>query len=97
MSRLTNGLWPAGLLGAAMVARGEIGLLIVQIGYNNTSYVTSEGLDIAIWAILLNTILGPIVVGLLIKFKGAALASGPWGTQTTNEEHGENGVHDEEK
>lgn len=69
-----------------MVARGEIGLLIVQIGYNSTSYVTSEGLNIAIWAILLNTILGPIVVGLLIKFKGAELARGPWGTQSPSEE-----------
>ena len=26
-----------------MVARGEIGLLIIEIGYNQTSYVTEEG------------------------------------------------------
>lgn len=69
-----------------MVARGEIGLLIVQIGYNSTSYVTDAGLNTAIWAILFNTIIGPIVVGLLIKFKGPALASGPWGTVSTDGE-----------
>jgi hypothetical protein len=38
----------------ALVARGDIGLLIVEIGYNNTSYVSSEGFITAIWAILLN-------------------------------------------
>lgn len=76
-----SGLLPGVLLGSAMVARGEIGLLIVQIGFNETNYVTKEGLDIAIWAILLNTIIGPVVVGLLIKFKGSLLAGGPWGTK----------------
>jgi len=64
-----------------MVARGEIGLLIVQIGYNQTSYVTDAGLHIAVWAILMNTIIGPMVVGLLIKFRGAGIAQGSWGTQ----------------
>lgn len=81
-----QGLWPGALLGAAMVARGEIGLLIVQIGYNQTSYVSDAGLNIAIWAILLNTIIGPIIVGLLIKFKGGSLGRGPWGTQSPSEE-----------
>jgi hypothetical protein len=51
-----------------MVARGEIGFLIVQIGYNQTSYVSDAGLNIAIWATLLNTIIGPIILVLLIKF-----------------------------
>ncbi|OQD87760.1 hypothetical protein PENANT_c005G08248 [Penicillium antarcticum] len=49
------------LLGSAMVARGEIGLLIIEIGYNETPYVTEEGFITAIWAILLNTIVGPVV------------------------------------
>jgi hypothetical protein len=59
-----SSLSPGLLLGMAMVARGEIGLLIVEIGYNNTSYVSSDGFITAIWAILLNTIIGPIFVGL---------------------------------
>ncbi|CAE7205245.1 hypothetical protein PTNB73_07068 [Pyrenophora teres f. teres] len=70
---------PAILLGMAMVARGEIGLLIVEIGYNNTPYVTSEGFITAIWAILLNTIIGPVFVGLVIKYKGEKIGKGPWG------------------
>lgn len=62
-----------------MVARGEIGLLIVEIGYNNTSYVSSEGFITAIWAILLNTIIGPILVELWIRSKGSLISKGPWG------------------
>lgn len=70
---------PAVLLGMAMVARGEIGLLIVEIGYNNTPYVTAEGFITAIWAILLNTIIGPVCVGILLKFKAKTISDGPWG------------------
>lgn len=77
---LRDSIPPALLLGMAMVARGEIGLLIVEIGYNNTSYVSSEGFITAIWAILLNTIIGPIFVGVLIKMKGDKIGKGPWGT-----------------
>lgn len=76
---LKSSVSPALLLGMAMVARGEIGLLIVEIGYNNTPYVSSDGFITAIWAILLNTIIGPACVGLLIKHKGDAIANGPWG------------------
>jgi len=80
-SAITGSLSSAALLGGAMVARGEIGLLIVQIGYNSTSYVTDTGLYIAVWAILLNTIIGPMMVGLLIKFKAKSIARSPWGTR----------------
>jgi len=80
-STITGSLSSAALLGGAMVARGEIGLLIVQIGYNSTSYVTDMGFYVAVWAILLNTILGPMMVGLLIKFKASNIARSPWGTR----------------
>ena len=76
---LKSSISPALLLGMAMVARGEIGLLIVEIGYNNTPYVSSDGFITAIWAILLNTIIGPIFVGVLIKMKGDDVGRGPWG------------------
>ncbi|KAI9367992.1 Cation/H+ exchanger [Aspergillus egyptiacus] len=69
------------LLGAAMVARGEIGLLIIEIGYNETQYVTEEAFITGIWAILLNTILGPVTVGLLVKFYGKRIGEGEWGVQ----------------
>ncbi|GAB1734662.1 hypothetical protein NU195Hw_g912t1 [Hortaea werneckii] len=74
-----GGSWPGLLLGAAMVARGEIGLLIVEIGYNNTPYVTSAGFLTAIWAILLNTIIGPIVVGIVVSYRGDSIGKGAWG------------------
>ena len=72
-------LWPSLLLSMAMVARGEIGLLIVEIGYNNTPYVSEAGFLTAIWAILLNTILGPMAVGIVVKYKGALIGHGDWG------------------
>ncbi|KAL5356148.1 Cation/H+ exchanger [Aspergillus floccosus] len=69
------------LLGAAMVARGEIGLLIIEIGYNETSYVSEEGLITGVWAILLNTIIGPATVGILVKYCGQRIGKGEWGLQ----------------
>ncbi|CEL09677.1 Putative Na /H exchanger family protein [Aspergillus calidoustus] len=69
------------LLGSAMVARGEIGLLIIQIGYNETSYVTEDGFITGVWAILLNTIIGPVTVGLLVKAYGKRIGEGEWGLQ----------------
>jgi Kef-type K+ transport system membrane component KefB len=76
---LKSSLSPGLLLGMAMVACGEIGLLIVEIGYNSTSYVSADGFITAIWAILLNTIIGPIFVSLWIKYKGEKIGRGPWG------------------
>ncbi|PLB35863.1 cation:proton antiporter [Aspergillus candidus] len=70
------------LLGSAMVARGEIGLLIIEIGINETPYVSEEGFITGVWAILLNTIIGPVGVGLLVRFYGKEIAAGKdWGTQ----------------
>ncbi|KAL3476293.1 Cation/H+ exchanger [Aspergillus californicus] len=69
------------LLGSAMVARGEIGLLIIEIGYNETSYVTEEGFITGVWAILLNTIIGPATVGILVKYFGKLIGEGEWGLQ----------------
>lgn len=77
---LTN--WLSGLLlGSAMVARGEIGLLIIEIGYNETSYVSQAGFITGVWAILLNTIIGPVAVGLLVKYCGKRVGEGEWGLQ----------------
>ncbi|KAJ5678984.1 hypothetical protein N7462_007228 [Penicillium macrosclerotiorum] len=74
--------WLAGLLlGSAMVARGEIGLLIIEIGYNQTDYVSQEGFITGVWAILLNTIVGPVTVGYLVKFYGKRIGECDWGLQ----------------
>jgi hypothetical protein len=77
----TSTFWPAMLLGSAMVARGEIGLLVVQIGLNNTPYLSKEAFITAVWAIVLNTIFGPVTVGLIIKYKARAIADGVWGLE----------------
>ncbi|KAL4861280.1 hypothetical protein BDV12DRAFT_208166 [Aspergillus spectabilis] len=69
------------LLGSAMVARGEIGLLIIEIGYNETSYVSEDAFITGVWAILLNTIIGPVIVGILVRFHGKRVGEGEWGLQ----------------
>ncbi|CAN9118596.1 unnamed protein product [Alternaria alternata] len=81
----TSTFWPAMLLGSAMVARGEIGLLVVQIGLNNTPYLSKEAFITAVWAIVLNTIFGPVTVGLIIKYKARAIANGVWGLEKTEQ------------
>jgi hypothetical protein len=53
--------------------------LIIEIGYNNMSYVSPDGFITAIWDILPNTIIGPICVGLWINLKGDRIAKGPEG------------------
>ncbi|SPO01523.1 related to Na+/H+ antiporter [Cephalotrichum gorgonifer] len=57
---------PATFLGMAMVARGEIGLLIIQVGLNQTPFLSEEAFVTAAWAIILNTIVGPVSVGVLL-------------------------------
>ncbi|KAJ5493703.1 Cation/H+ exchanger [Penicillium fimorum] len=80
-----NRAWlAAALLGSAMVARGEIGLLIIEVGHNETPYVSDEGFITGVWAILLNTIIGPITVGLLVRFYAQKIEEGEWGVQESS-------------
>jgi hypothetical protein len=77
-----NRAWlAAAVLGSAMVARGEIGLLIIEIGHNETPYVSDEGFITGVWAILLNTVIGPVTVGLLVRFYAGKIEEGDWGLQ----------------
>lgn len=75
--------WAAAtLLGMAMVARGEIGLLIIQLGRNDTDFVSEEAFLVCIWAIVLNTIIGPLSVGVLLRrFDRTIAESTRWGFQ----------------
>lgn len=78
---------PATLLGMAMVARGEIGLLIIQIGLNQTPFMSETAFITAAWAIVLNTIIGPIGVGILLGKLGSQICDDPrWGTQLVETE-----------
>ncbi|KAI9739313.1 MAG: hypothetical protein M1834_007526 [Cirrosporium novae-zelandiae] len=67
-------LYPASILGSAMVSRGEIGFLIASLA-ETTGIFSSDPLSsgnsktylVVIWAIVLCTITGPITVGTLVK------------------------------
>ncbi|KAH7018729.1 Sodium/hydrogen exchanger family-domain-containing protein [Macrophomina phaseolina] len=70
-------LYPASIIGSAMVARGEIGFLISSIAeskgiFSSTSTSASsshpdEIFLVVTWAIMLCTIIGPLTVGLLVR------------------------------
>ncbi|TRX90856.1 hypothetical protein FHL15_008260 [Xylaria flabelliformis] len=68
-------LYPAAVMGSAMVARGEIGFLISSIAEsqgvfrraNEDASQASELFLIVTWAIFICTILGPICTGLLVR------------------------------
>ncbi|KAL2129758.1 hypothetical protein VTI74DRAFT_7328 [Chaetomium olivicolor] len=78
----TSGWAPPTLLGAAMVARGETGLLIIQIGLNETTFLSQKAFVIGVWAIVLNTMIGPVLVGILLKQVGSKIAKDArWGVQ----------------
>jgi hypothetical protein len=67
-------LYPASILGAAMVARGEIGFLVSSIAQSNGIFAANEGDEassdlflVVTWAILICTVVGPVAVGLMVK------------------------------
>ncbi|GLB42697.1 putative sodium/hydrogen exchanger family protein [Lyophyllum shimeji] len=60
----------AALLGVAMVARGEVALIIAQLArplLAGDPRATSEAFAVVIWAILVATVVGAVGVGLLLK------------------------------
>ncbi|KAB8342941.1 hypothetical protein FH972_022537 [Carpinus fangiana] len=64
-------LYPAGIIASAMVARGEIGFLISSLAQSNGIFASPNGSDdiflIVTWAIMMCTIIGPVVVGALVQ------------------------------
>ncbi|GAB1521260.1 hypothetical protein RhiTH_004352 [Rhizoctonia solani] len=76
--------WPAGLfVGFALVTRGEIGLLILNIAQAE-GLVGEEAFGVGIWAVVLSTLLGPIGVGRLLQTRMANwIIGGPWGIHAT--------------
>lgn len=62
------------LLGCSLVARGEIGFLIVGLAQQaglvgGSEGMADEALQVTVWALLLNTVVGPICAGLIVKWK----------------------------
>jgi Kef-type K+ transport system membrane component KefB len=73
-------VWSAAfILGSAMIARGEIGLLILQLGYAQSGHLSDEGFIVGTWAVVLNTLIGPLAVGALMRRFGERVIAGPWG------------------
>lgn len=75
-SKQARSLYPASIVGLAMIARGEIGYLIASVAETGglfaqpdkeTSDGNSEIYLVVVWAITLCTIIGPICVGTLAK------------------------------
>ncbi|KAF7586209.1 hypothetical protein BBP40_009288 [Aspergillus hancockii] len=66
-------LYPASILGLAMVSRGEVGYLIASLAESkgifgtSSSGKSSETYLVVVWAISLCTLIGPICVGTLVK------------------------------
>ncbi|KAI9764514.1 MAG: hypothetical protein M1839_005884 [Geoglossum umbratile] len=68
--------YPSAILGIAMVARGEIGFLIASVAESQGIFHTgneemengNSSLYLQVtWAIVICTILGPVIVGILVK------------------------------
>lgn len=86
MERLKNSLFPALFMGVAMVARGEIGLLIAQIargaetslGSDSEGLLGDEAFLVCIWAILLCTLFSPIGVGYIVNRYKSRIVHGVW-------------------
>ncbi|KAI5840584.1 Cation/H+ exchanger, partial [Tricharina praecox] len=61
-------LYPASILGLAMVARGEVAFLIASVAQSSGIFDSSEGLYlIVVWAAMVCTIAGPLGVGSLVR------------------------------
>ncbi|KAF2142848.1 uncharacterized protein K452DRAFT_357919 [Aplosporella prunicola CBS 121167] len=67
-------LYPASILGSAMVARGEIGFLISSLAESKGIFSSSSSSSgdseiylVVTWAIMLCTIIGPLGVGMLVR------------------------------
>lgn len=59
--------WPSVLfLGLGLVSRGEIGFLIINIARQG-ALVSEQAFNVAIWAITLNTLAGPMSIGILMR------------------------------
>uniref|UniRef100_V5EUC9 Cation/H+ exchanger transmembrane domain-containing protein n=1 Tax=Kalmanozyma brasiliensis (strain GHG001) TaxID=1365824 RepID=V5EUC9_KALBG len=60
-------VWPAALfLGTALMSRGEIGFLIINLA-SQEGLVNEQAFNVATWAIVLNTLAGPMSIGILMR------------------------------
>ncbi|KAI0676652.1 hypothetical protein C8Q78DRAFT_36750 [Trametes maxima] len=84
--RASTSIPAAAFMGAAMVARGEIGLLIAQLarsggegtGEGDTGVLSEEPFLLCIWAILTCTLVGPVGLGFAVRRWGPLVNAGIW-------------------
>ncbi|GAA5845046.1 hypothetical protein JCM11251_007455 [Rhodosporidiobolus azoricus] len=77
----------AAFLGFALVARGEIGVLTLQVAYTSAaeaadpsaSVLSEEPYLLGIWAVALCTIVGPVVFGAIVRRYSGTVIRGRWG------------------
>ncbi|GAA6033754.1 hypothetical protein JCM8097_004417 [Rhodosporidiobolus ruineniae] len=78
----------AAFVGLALVARGEIGILVLQVAYSSASVSLSSSSSailsedaylISIWGVALCTILGPVAFSALVRRRGGDIRRGRWG------------------
>lgn len=75
----TSHVPPALFIGLALVARGEIGLLISQLAHAEAGLLGDDAFLVTTWAIVLCTIIGPVSVGLLVRKLGVGgVVRGRW-------------------
>ena len=90
LSSLRTSAAPAAFMGIAMVARGEIGLLIAQVARGSEplsggsasgsgSLLGEESYLVCIWAILLCTLVGPIGIGFIVRRWETRIRGDIWG------------------
>lgn len=67
-------------------------MLIIQVGLNETPFLSEPAFVTAAWAIILNTVIGPVSVGLLLGRQRLAIYNDEtWGVQGKEVELGSAG------
>ena len=60
-------LYPSAILSLAMASRGEVAFLIASVAESSGIFASTNLYLIVMWAAMINTIIGPLCVGLLVK------------------------------
>lgn len=87
-SSLSSSLLSSLFLGSALIARGEIGVLVLQVAHSASSsssvagstmtreVLSDEPYLVALWAVGLCTILGPVGFGWIVRRRGEFIVTG---------------------
>ncbi|KAI9189330.1 hypothetical protein H9P43_000761 [Blastocladiella emersonii ATCC 22665] len=68
----------AAILGLGLVARGEIGLVIAELAVSSGA-MGQDAFLVSVWAILVCTAVGPLVLAAVARRTWPRVSGGPWG------------------